>query len=95
MGINKGQYFSVGIEVRRLCKAGLLAAALLAFLGPIGEATAQSRTITLDEEIVVEGTIQKPEAFFILPRSSLNFEDLNQREDMKARIIKSVEKTPF
>ena len=59
-----------------------------------GDAYAQRKTISLDE-IVIEGQIQKPQAFFILPRTSLNFEDLERREDLKARIIKSVEKAPF
>lgn len=53
------------------------------------------RTITLDDEIAIDGTIQKPEAFFILPRTSLNFEDLERREDLKQRIIDAVGKRPF
>ncbi len=57
-------------------------------------ADAQRQRITLDE-LVIEGNIQKPQAFFILPRTNLNFEDLERREDLKSRIIKSVEKQPF
>lgn len=57
-------------------------------------AVAQRKKITLDE-LVIEGNIQKPQAFFILPRTSLNFEDLERREDLKSRIVKSVEKAPF
>jgi len=67
------------------------------FVGAVaysGAATAQRKRISLDE-IIIEGNIQKPEAFFILPRTSLNFEDLERREDLKQRIIKSVEKAPF
>lgn len=52
------------------------------------------KKITLDE-FVIEGNIQKPEAFFILPRTNLNFEDLERREDLKKRIIQSVETAPF
>lgn len=59
-----------------------------------GPANAQRKRITLDE-LVIEGNIQKPQAFFILPRTNLNFEDLERREDLKSRIIKSVEKQPF
>jgi hypothetical protein len=47
------------------------------------------------DELVIEGNIQKPEAFFILPRTNLNFEDLERKENLKSRIIKSVEKAPF
>lgn len=74
--------------------AVLAGLSFIAALGAIDSAHAQRKTISLDE-IVIEGTIQKPEAFFILPRSSLNFEELARREDMKARIIKSVQKDPF
>ncbi|MCC7071261.1 MAG: hypothetical protein IT383_08060 [Deltaproteobacteria bacterium] len=57
-------------------------------------AAAQRKKITLDD-LIIEGNIQKPEAFFILPRTNLNFSDLERREDLKARIIKSVERQPF
>ncbi len=57
-------------------------------------AAAQRKKITLDD-LIIEGNIQKPEAFFILPRTNLNFSDLERREDLKARIIKSVEQQPF
>lgn len=64
-----------------------------ALFAPAASAQARQR-IALDE-ILIEGNIQKPEAFFILPRTSLNFEDLERREDLKKRIIESVEKSPF
>lgn len=57
-------------------------------------AEAQRKTITL-EELVVEGNIQKPEAFFILPRTSLNFDGLDRRADLKSKILESVQKQPF
>jgi len=59
------------------------------------DASAQARQRIALDEILIEGNIQKPEAFFILPRTSLNFEDLERREDLKKRIIESVEKSPF
>ena len=60
----------------------------------LGPSAVAQKKITLDE-LVIEGNIQKPEAFFILPRTNLNFEDLERREDLKARIIESVESAPF
>ena len=76
-----------------LAAAALALAGLL--LGITGEqAAAQRKRLTLDE-LVIEGNIQKPEAFFILPRTNLNFEDLERKENLKSRIIKSVEKAPF
>ena len=55
---------------------------------------AKGKRITLDE-LVIEGNIQKPEAFFILPRAALNFDELQRRENLKSRIIESVKKKPF
>ena len=57
-------------------------------------ASAQRKKITLDD-LVIDGNIQKPAAFFILPRSNLNLADLDRREDLKANIIGAVETTPF
>jgi len=57
-------------------------------------AVAKGKRITL-EELVIEGNIQKPEAFFILPRAALNFDELQRRENLKNRIIESVKKKPF
>ena len=54
----------------------------------------QRKKITLDD-LIIEGNIQKPEAFFILPRTNLNFADLERREDLKQRVIDSVESAPF
>jgi hypothetical protein len=74
---------------------GALLVGALGFVAGAGAAHAQARKkITLDD-LVIEGNIQKPEAFFILPRTNLNFADLERREDLKTRIIKSVEKEPF
>lgn len=78
---------------RRWPAMALFALAAAALVAP-GAAAQQRKTITLDE-LVIEGNIQKPEAFFILPRTNLNFEDLERREDLKSRILESVEKKPF
>jgi hypothetical protein len=67
--------------------------AFLMFLQPQA-AVAKGKRITLDE-LVIEGNIQKPEAFFILPRAALNFDELQRRENLKNRIIESVKKKPF
>jgi hypothetical protein len=93
----KGFQMLSAVRPMSLCRvvaSGILLGLVIAFTVDIEGAHAQRKTISLDE-IVIEGTIQKPEAFFILPRSSLNFEELNRKADMKARILKSVEKDPF
>lgn len=46
-------------------------------------------------ELVVEGRIQKPQAFYILQRSNLNFEGLELKNSFVPKIIKSVESAPF
>ncbi len=74
-------------------------AALLASLALAGVAHAQAtgkkkKVIRLDA-ITVEGRIQKPQAFYILQRSNLNFDELNKSESFVPKVEKSVEKDPF
>jgi hypothetical protein len=73
--------------------------AVVAFL-LAGPALAQNKKkrapkiITLGEQ-VIEGTVQKPEAFYILQRSELNFKGLEPKKSFIPLILKSVEKEPF
>ncbi len=46
-------------------------------------------------EFRIEGTIQKPQAFYILQRSNLNFEGLELKNSFIPKIIKSVEEPIF
>ena len=61
---------------------------------PGGEKAARAKVIRLDA-ITVEGRIQKPQAFYILQRSNLNFDELNKAESFAPKVVKSVEKEPF
>jgi hypothetical protein len=54
----------------------------------------KKKVIRLDA-ITVEGRIQKPQAFYILQRSNLNFDELNRTESFIPKVEKSVEKEPF
>ena len=56
--------------------------------------TKKKKVIRLDA-LTVEGKIQKPQAFYILQRSNLNFEELNKNESFVPKVVKSVEKDPF
>lgn len=47
------------------------------------------------EQITVEGRIQKPQAFYILQRSNLNFDELERTESFLPKVVKSVDKDPF
>lgn len=69
-------------------------AILLGLTVAFGNAWAQRKVIRL-EAIKIEGRIQKPQAFYILQRSNLNFEGLELKQSFIPKIIKSVEKQPF
>jgi hypothetical protein len=61
--------------------------------GPKAEAP-KKKVLRLDE-FTVEGRIQKPQAFFILQRSNLSFEDPDKKETFLPKIVKTCEKDPF
>jgi hypothetical protein len=61
--------------------------------GPGGRGSGP-RIITLDE-IVIEGQVQRPNAFYILNRSSLGYEVLDLRTSFTGEIIRSVTEEPF
>ncbi len=58
-------------------------------------AEAKKKKVIRLEQITVEGRIQKPQAFYILQRSNLNFEELDRTESFLPKVVKSVEKDPF
>jgi hypothetical protein len=72
----------------------VLLALALAFALPAAAQDKKKRVLRLDE-ITVEGRIQKPQAFYILQRSPLNFESLERNESFIPKIMKSVESDPF
>jgi hypothetical protein len=61
--------------------------------GPKSEAP-KKKVLRLDE-FTVEGRIQKPQAFFILQRSNLSFEDPDKKETFLPKIVKTCDKDPF
>lgn len=64
-------------------------------LVPAGADAQMKRKVIKLEEISVEGRIQKPQAFYILPRSSLNYTGLERNESFLPKIKKSLEQEPF
>ena len=76
--------------MRRLLCCGLL---LIGSVSLAQEAK-KKKVIRLDA-ITVEGRIQKPQAFYILQRSTLNFDELNRAETFIPKVEKSVEKDAF
>ena len=47
------------------------------------------------EEIVIEGRVQKPNAFYILNRSQLGYEVMDLRTSFVREIVRSVQRDPF
>jgi hypothetical protein len=65
-----------------------------------GEASAAEkkggpRKVLRLDAITVEGKIQKPQAFYILQRSNLNFNELDRVESFLPKVVASVEKDVF
>ena len=78
--------------MRTLLAVLLMIAAVPALAQDSG--TKKKKVIRLDA-LTVEGKIQKPQAFYILQRSNLNFEELNKPESFVPKVVQSVDKQPF
>lgn len=79
--------------VRWLC-AVLVVFSAGAFAQDSSGAHKKKKVIRLDA-ITVEGRIQKPQAFYILQRSNLNFDELSRAESFLPKVEKSIEKDAF
>jgi hypothetical protein len=53
------------------------------------------RTVIKIEGIVVKGTVQKPEAFYILHRSTINYDWDTLKQEFVPKILESVKHSPF
>jgi hypothetical protein len=53
------------------------------------------RQVVIEEVTRVEGKIQKPEVWYLLPRSNLNFEGLKLDKKLVPKIEESTKKDPF
>lgn len=49
----------------------------------------------IEEEIRIEGKIQKPEAFYVLQKSSINYDWQDLKQDFLPKILDSVTRAPF
>jgi hypothetical protein len=61
----------------------------------LGQDTTKKKKVIRLDAITVEGHIQKPQAFYILQRSNLSFDELNHPESFTPKVVKSVDQTPF
>ena len=57
-------------------------------------ANAQGTTYTFEDQ-VIQGTIDKPEAFYILSPSSLDYESVETEESFLPELYETVEDAPF
>ncbi len=53
------------------------------------------RSVVIDEVTRVEGKIQKPEVWYLLPRSNLNFEGLELNKKLAPKIEQETKRDPF
>lgn len=79
----------------------MLVLGMLVLFGGAGKASAQAshaprapHVITLDE-FRIEGRVQRPNAFYILNRSSIGYQVLDLRTSFVREIIRSVRGEPF
>lgn len=73
--------------------AGCVAIVAVFWIAPPG-VSAQEATYTFEEE-VIRGTIEKPEAFYILSPSSLDYASLDAEESFLDALWDTVEEEPF
>ena len=57
--------------------------------------TGGRKVYKIQGEILIEGKIQKPEAFYVLQKSGINYDWHELKQDFVPRILDSVTKAPF
>ena len=72
-----------------------LVVGLTALLWASTASAQQSGGVINLEETVIEGRIQKPEAFYILQHANLHYEKLDPEKSFIPELLKSVKKKPF
>jgi hypothetical protein len=73
----------------------LLGSLILTFAVQAHAAEPSKRKVIRLDALKVEGRIQKPQAFYILQRSNLNYDGLEQKENFLPLIHKVVDDKPF
>jgi hypothetical protein len=81
--------------VARMVGVGLLVIGLGSIALTAEAQTRRAKRVIRIQETRIEGRIQKPQAFYILQRSNLNFEGLELKNSFVPKIIKSVDQAPF
>ena len=84
------------MKIARALTIGVLVIGLGSIAATAGAQTKRGgRRVIRIQETRIEGRIQKPQAFYILQRSNLNFEGLELKNSFVPKIVQSVEQAPF
>jgi len=73
----------------------LVVAALMISTAALAKKKKEIRQVVIKEVTKVEGKIQKPEVWYLLPRSNLNFRGLKLENKLVPKIEESTKKDPF
>lgn len=55
----------------------------------------RKKVYRIKTEIVIEGRIQKPNAFYVLQRSNINYEWVDLKQEFVPRLLQTVREKPF
>lgn len=80
---------------RRYTRALVAVVVMCAGIVLATQANAQRRKKIVLSEFVIEGRVQKPQAFLLLQRQRLDFEGLQMKQSFVPKILKSVDKKLF
>lgn len=73
----------------------LIMAVLLVPTTALAKKKKEIKQVVIQEVTKVEGKIQKPEVWYLLPRSNLNFHGLKLQNKLVPKIEESTKKDPF
>ncbi|RDV38033.1 hypothetical protein DV096_09465 [Bradymonadaceae bacterium TMQ3] len=79
---------------RLILIGSMVLAGVIVTIATPGKASAQQAIFEFDE-IVVEGRIQKPEAFYIIQAANLSYEPVDPKPSFLPELLESVEEEPF
>lgn len=95
MWIARGTLLAFAMLMSATFEIGEAAAEQKAAAKKTPRAATGARKVIRLEDTKIEGRIQKPQAFYILQRSNLNFQGLELKQSFVPKIIRSVEQAPF
>ncbi len=81
--------------IQALALFGTIATTAFAQDSNTASAPAKKKKVIRLDAMTVEGRIQKPQAFYILQRSTLNFDELNRAETFVPKVEQSIDRETF